>query len=269
MPLMGTAGVRDRASATAASLAGELHEARLRRRTVTTITPRTPGFGPEDAYAVQAAGIELRVAAGETIVGGKLGFTSLAMQRAMGVDAPNYGWLTDAMLIHDRVVPIGELIHPKVEPEIAFLLADDLGRETNAADVVAATAAVVPCLEVVDSRYHGFRFLAADNIADNSSAGRVVLGDAAVGPDEIDLRTCGVAVSVNGAVALTAAGAAALDDPAEAVAWMARAVAASARPLRRGDIVISGGLTSPVDLEPGMMVSVAIDRIGAAHLRVV
>lgn len=249
-------------------LAVDLHEARRKRRTVATITTRAPGFTADDAYAVQAAGIGLREADGETVIGGKLGFTSLAMQRAMGVDHPNFGWLTDTMLVHDRVVRLRELIHPKVEPELAFLLGADLGADADRSDVVAAAIAIVPCLEVVDSRYDGFRFAAFDNIADNSSAGKVVLGDAAAGPDDVDVRRCGVVVTVDGQLAATAAGAAALDDPAEAVAWMARAVAATARPLRAGDIVISGGLTAPIDLHPGMTVRVDIDRVGAACLRV-
>ncbi len=252
----------------AGELAAELHSARNDRQTIVPMTSRHPGFSPDEAYRVQAEGIRLRVADGETVVGGKLGFTSHAMQRAMGVDSPNYGWLTDAMLIHDRIVRLGEFIHPKVEPEIAFLLGDDLGPEATAGGVLAATTVVMPCLEVVDSRYHDFRFAAADNIADNSSAGAVILGDVAVSPTSVDLRTCGVVVRIDGAVAHTAAGAAALDDPAAAVAWMARAVAGGERPLRKGDIVISGGLTAPVDLAAGMMVSVEIDRIGSAQFRV-
>lgn len=249
-------------------LAHELHAARLDRRTVRTITSRVPGFSIDDAYVVQGAGIELRRVAGETVIGGKLGFTSLAMQRAMGVDRPNSGWLTDAMLVHDRVVHMDELIHPKVEPEIAFLLSADLGGDADRNDVLAATAAVVPCLEVVDSRYDAFRFGALDNIADNSSAGKVVLGDAVAAPGDVDLRICGVVVTVDGWPAETAAGAAALDDPAEAVAWMAREVAGASRSLGAGDIVISGGLTAPVDLRPGITVRVDIDRVGAASLRV-
>ena len=253
----------------AAALAEELHEARLVRRPVATVTSRHPDVTRGDAYAIQDAGMTLRSRDGETVVGGKLGFTSVAMQRAMGVDSPNYGWLTDAMMVHDRVIRLGELIHPKVEPEIAFLLDEDLGPDTTAADVIEATRAVAPCLEAVDSRFVGFRFGAFDNIADNSSSGRVVVGDVAVAPRGIDLRTCGVVVSVDGAPEMTAAGAAALDDPAAAVAWMAQAVADTSRPLRAGDIVISGGLTSPIDLEAGMTVRVDVDRIGSASFRVV
>ncbi len=249
-------------------LAEELHEARRTRTTVPPLTTRIPGFSVEDAYAVQDSGIRLRLHDGETIAGGKLGFTSVAMQRAMGVDSPNYGWLTDAMLVHDRTVRLDGLIHPKVEPEIAFLLDRDLGADATTENVLAATVAIIPCLEIVDSRYDGFRFEGADNIADNSSAGQVLLGDAIASPGDADCRLCGVVLRVNGEVVSTATGAAALGHPAAAVAWMARAVAGSARPLRRGDIVISGGLTAPVDLAAGMTVGVEIDRIGSASFRV-
>lgn len=248
-------------------LAKELHEARLARSEVETITSRVPDLDVEMAYAIQERGIEMRLADGETIVGGKLGFTSLAMQRAMGVDSPNYGWLTNSMLIHDRIVQLDRLIHPKVEPEIGFLLGADLPRDCSAEDVLATSAAVFPCLEVVDSRFRDFKFKPLDNIADNSSAGRLVVGDAAVSPEDIDLAHLGVVLRVDGQVAHTAAGAAALDDPAEAVAWMARET--RGRGLRAGDLVISGGLTAPVDLAAGTVVSVEIDRIGEARFRVV
>jgi 2-keto-4-pentenoate hydratase len=251
-----------------ATLAKGLHHARLERTPVRTITTRVPDFTREAAYAVQAAGIELRLGDGETIVGGKLGFTSLAMQRAMGVDSPNYGWLTDAMLVHDRVVHLSELIHPMVEPEIAFLLGDDLDADATTGDVLAATIAVIPCLEVVDSRFVGFEFEAFDNIADNSSAGKVILGDVAVTPLDIDLRLVGVVMSQDGEPRFTAAGAAALDHPAAAVAWMARAVAGTPRPLTAGDIVISGGLTPPIPLFPRTSVRLDIDHIGSASFTV-
>lgn len=242
--------------------ARELHEVRTARREAPTLTSRWDGFDRDTAYAVQAAGIDLRRADGEQIVGGKLGFTSRAMQRAMDVHEPNYGWLTDAMLIHDGVVRLEELIHPKVEPEIAFLLGADLEPPVTAAEVLAATTAVMPCLEVVDSRYEDFEFGPLDNIADDSSAGKVVLGDP-VSPEGIDLALVGCAVWADGALFDTAAGAASLDQPAAAVAWMANN---APDPLRAGHVVISGGLTSPVDLAPGTIVTTTIDRLGTVEL---
>jgi 2-keto-4-pentenoate hydratase len=249
------------------AMATELYRARLTREPVPTFTGRRGGLDTAQAYAVQARGIELREADGEAVVGGKLGFTSAAMRAAMGVDSPNYGWLTDAMLVDGHDVDLGALIHPKVEPEIAFVLARDLeGPGVTAADVLAATGALAPCLEVVDSRYVGFRFAAADNIADDSSAGRVVLGEP-VPMDrlsDVDLRLLGCVVSVDGELVHTAAGAAAHGDPAEAVAWMANACG---RRIATGAVVISGGLTSPVDLTGGRTVGVEVDRLGTAHLR--
>lgn len=242
--------------------AEELHDARRQRRETATLTSRWDELDIDTAYAVQSAGLELRRQDGEVVIGGKLGFTSRAMQRAMGVDEPNYGWLTDAMLVHDGTVQLDELIHPKVEPEIAFLLSDDLQPPVTSADVLAATAAVMPCLEVVDSRYEDFDFLPLDNIADDSSAGKVVLGDP-VSPSGIDLALVGCTVWADGAVFDTAAGAAALDQPAAAVAWMANN---APEPLRAGHIVISGGLTSPVDLTRGTVVSATIDRLGTVEL---
>ncbi len=246
-----------------AALADELHRSRLDRQPVATITDRHPELTVEDAYAIQGRGLDLRLAGGETVTGGKLGFTSEAMRRAMGVSSPNYGWLTDSMWLSDDEIRLERFIHPKVEPEIAFLLAADLEPPVSPVDVLAATEAVMPCLEVVDSRYVGFRFRALDNIADNSSAGAVALGDPTT-PGDIDLRLIGVVVSADGGVRFTAAGAAAHGHPAAAVAWMANHCE---RPLEKGDVVISGGLTAPVDLRAGTVVTASFDRIGAVTLR--
>lgn len=246
------------------TMARRLDDARRRRVPTPPLTadPSSPLDSVEDAYAVQAAGVRLRESEGERIVGGKLGFTSAAMRAAMGVDEPNFGWLTDQMVLPDGRVVLDELIHPKVEPEIAFLLDTDLPKPVTTAAVLAGTRAVMPCLEIVDSRFVDFRFGPLDNIADNSSAGRVALGDP-VAPDDLDLRTMGVVVSVDGLVRATAAGAAALDHPAAAVAWMANR---APRPLMAGDVVISGGLTAPVTLTPGMTVTAEFDRIGSVTI---
>ncbi len=239
----------------------------MERSTIAPIAGRVPDFGHSSAYAVQAAGIKMRLSAGELIIGGKLGFTSKAMQRAMGVPTPNYGWLTDAMTRSGQI-SLDELIHPKVEPEIAFQLRADLDDPgAGASEVLAAAVAVAPCLEIVDSRFDGFRFGPLDNIADNSSSGQLVLGDwVDIPTDRLDL--VGVVLSVDGDPVMTAAGAAALDHPAEAVAWMARAVSGSERPLMAGDIVISGGLTAPVDLADGQDVYLEIDRVGTCEFKV-
>ncbi|WP_370328049.1 2-keto-4-pentenoate hydratase [Euzebya sp.] len=242
--------------------AAELHRARLGRTPVRPLSERVGAWDLDAAYRVQAVGMALREADGERVVGGKLGFTSAAMRRAMGVASPNYGWLTDAMWLRDGVVALDRFIHPKVEPEIAFLLGRDLDGAVDVEAVLVATEAVAPCLEVVDSRYVGFRFGALDNIADDSSAGGVALGDP-VPLDDIDLRLVGVVVSDGDEVVHTAAGAAAHGHPAAAVAWMA---GAADQPLRAGMWVISGGLTGPVDLTPGAVVTAEFDRLGTVRV---
>ena len=254
--------------ATVDALADRLHRAERERRAIGRLTDERPDLSIEDAYRIQTALLARKLADGERIIGGKLGFTSRAMREALGVSQPNYGWLTDTMVLLDGDVPVGELIHPKVEPEIAFLLGRDLaGSAVGVAHVLAATEAVFACLEVVDSRYEGFRFLAADNIADDSSAARLVLGTRAIPPGDLDLRLLGVVLEVDGEVRATAAGAAAEGHPAAAVAWLVRRLAAESRGLEAGQLVISGGLTRPFDLQAGTTMTVTIDRLGDATLR--
>lgn len=247
-------------------LADRLDEARRRRTPIPRLTDEHPGLTEADAYAVSDRGLELRLTAGERPAGAKLGFTSAAMREAMGVSSPNYGWLTDAMIASDGRAPLGGLIHPKAEPEIAFVLGEDLaGAAVSAHDVLAATAYVMPVIEVVDSRFVDFRFRALDNTADNSSAGMVVLGSRAVKPT-FDLSRAGVVLWVNGEVAHTSAGAAAMGHPAAGVAWLVRRLSRLGRGLKAGNLIISGGLTGPTDLAPGLNMVLEIDRIGRASL---
>lgn len=252
-------------------LAGRLFEAARLRQPIDPLTDALPDLAEDDAYRIQAALIDRHLAAGETLSGAKLGFTSLAMQHALGVDHPNFGWLTDAMLADDGVIQQDELIHPKVEPEIAFILGRDLsGPATTAAHVLAATEAVVGCLEVVDSRFRDFRFRAQDNIADNSSSARYVLGRfvmSGTGPTPLDLL--GVLLLDDEAVVHTGAGGAALGHPAVAVAWLVRRLARDGRGLRAGDVVLSGGLTAPVDLRAGSVVTGEFAGLGRVTVRLV
>ena len=245
-----------------AALAEELHRARQTGNPISPLTDRHQEFCEEDAYRVQAQGISLRLQDGEALVGAKLGFTSRAMRAAMGVDRPNFGWLTDAMVIHGGAAPLEALIHPKVEPEIALVLGEELQAPVGVADVLAAVRWMVPALEIVDSRYADFKFRSHDNIADNSSAAMVALGSP-VPARRIDPARIGVVVSVNGRMRFTAAGAAAFDHPGAAAAWM---INASGKVLSKGAVIITGGLTPPVDLAPGTDVVAEFDRLGTVGL---
>jgi 2-oxo-3-hexenedioate decarboxylase len=246
-----------------AELAARLAKAAADRTAIPPLSGEPPGLDAAAGYAIQAL---TREAAGP-LAGWKLGVTSRAKQAQVGLGEPVRGFLATANAL-DVGAPLrtGELIQPRAEPEIVFLMGRDLsGPAVTAADVLAATAGVATGIEVLDSRFVDYRFTMPDVIADNTSAGRYVVG-APVSPDGIDLRLVGVVLEHNGEVIATAAGAASLGHPAAAVAWLARSLAAAGERLRAGQIVLSGGLTAAVPLRPGDVVVATIDRLGAVEL---
>jgi 2-oxo-3-hexenedioate decarboxylase len=249
--------------------AAHLHCAQRERRAVDSISEGLHPFGPADAYDVQDAVLALRLQEGERLIGAKLGLTSRAKQEAMGVDEPIYAPLTDAMLWSaDAPISVGELIHPRVEPEIVFVLGEQLsGPGVTSADVLRATAGYTCGLEVIDSRYRDFRFTHADVVADLASAAGFVIGTRLVA-EPGDLALLGCTLEVGGRVVDTAAGAAIMGDPAEAVAQLANHLGARGQCLEAGAIVLSGGLTNAVPLPPRGEVRASFGRLGSVSLRV-
>jgi 2-oxo-3-hexenedioate decarboxylase len=244
-------------------LAARLRAAVTDRTAIEQLTDDVPDLDLPSAYRVQR---ELRSQAGP-LAGWKLGVTSRAKQAQVGVSDPIYGFLAAEHAI-DLGAPLdtSALIHPRAEPEIVFILGRDLsGPHVTAADVLAATSGVAVGVEVLDSRYHDYRFTMADVVADNTSAGRYVVG-APVSPSEIDLRLVGVVVEHNGEVVATASGAASLGHPAAAVAWLVRALHAEGEGLTEGEVVLSGGLTAAVPVAPGDVVVASVDRLGSIEL---
>ena len=234
-------------------------------RSRTAISPDADDLDVDRAYELQDQLIGLL---GTTPVAAKLGLTSVAKQMQMNVDEPAYGWLLEGSLIEAGAeLSCGELIQPRCEPEIAFLLGRDLeGADVSAADVLAATEAVLPAIDVLDSRYAGYKFTLPAVVADNISSARYALGDP-VPLDDIDLRLVGCVFEVHGEVVATAAGAAVLDHPAAAVAWFVRGLSRRGRRLEAGTVVLSGAMTAAVPVGPGSVVRATIDRIGAVELR--
>ena len=239
----------------------------------TAVLPPSAAEGPsltvEDAYDVQDAVIAAKVEQGERIVGAKLGLVSRAKQIAMGVDEPVFGWLTDAMAVPaTQDLDLCELIHPRVEPEIAFVLRDQLaGPGVSGADVLQATEYVCAGLEVIDSRYRDFAFTLTDVIADNTSAAAFVLGERRVAPGDVDLPLVACTLRLDGEPMETATGAAVMGDPAEAVAMLANFLARRGGRLEPGWVVLSGGLTAPIALSPGATVSADLDTLGTVSVR--
>jgi 2-oxo-3-hexenedioate decarboxylase len=247
-------------------LADRLAKAAFGRTAIAPLSDQAPGLDVDAGYAIQALA---REAAGP-LAGWKLGVTSRAEQARAGADSPVRGFLASANAL-DLGKPLAsdELIQPRAQPEIVFVIGRDLsGPAVTGADVLAATASVAAGIEILDSRYSGGQFTLPDVIADNASAGRFLVGSP-VPPDGVDLRLVGVVFEHNGQVVGTSAGAAALGHPAAAVAWLVRSLAAAGEGVAAGQVVLSGGLTPAVPVRPRDVVVASIDRLGSVELGVV
>lgn len=234
----------------------ELFDAERTARRIIRLSDRLEDLTDAEAYEIAAANIRKQPS---PPVGYKLGYTSAAMRKQMNISTPNFGVLTQ-----ERVIGPGEphlalkgLVHPRVEPELTIRLGRDLqGGGCTAALVAGAVDCVYPSLEIVDTRYHDYVFKAVDNIADNSSAARCVLGAAVSLAVAQPLATCSVELQADGRVLATGMGADAMGDPLVAVGWLADALAESGRRLKAGDLVMTGGLTRAFDVRAGQLLSV-------------
>ncbi|WP_027848769.1 2-oxopent-4-enoate hydratase [Marinospirillum minutulum] len=254
------------------SCGDELYQAMVNRQAIRPLTERFPNISVEDAYQISLRMLELRLAAGESIIGKKIGVTSKAVQDMLNVHQPDFGYLTDKMAFSQgEEMPISQLLmQPRAEGEIAFILKKDLmGPGVTNADVLAATDCVMPCFEVVDSRIENWEIKIQDTVADNASCGLFILGDQAISPTKVDLATCGMVVEKNGSVISTGAGAAALGSPVNCVAWLANTLGHFGIPLKAGEVILSGSLVPLVPVKAGDHMSLSIGGIGNASVRFV
>jgi 2-keto-4-pentenoate hydratase len=236
----------------AAAAAEALLRARKSGQTLDVLLSEEIPLSLADAYRVQDQVTAARLAGGERRAGWKLGYTSVAMRAQMGIEAPNFGPLTDVMLLASpALLPAGAL-QPRVEPEIGLRLRDRLTGPCSAAEALAACEAALACLEIVDSVWSGYRFTLEDNTADGSSAAWVV-----VGPELPldDLAALPVELYVDGVAGERATGAAASGHPAAGLAWLAGQLAERGQALEAGELVITGGLTRAQPLEAGHRIS--------------
>ena len=255
---------------TVRELAAALHKAEGDRAPIGPVTEAHPDMDISDAYAVQLEGVRLRDAEGRArIAGWKVGLTSKAMQEMLGVDQPDFGHLFEDMRLDEGVeIAVSEMIWPRVEPEVAFLLNADLrGPGVTAEQVLAATEYLVPALEVIDSRVRDWKIKLCDTIADNASCGRFLLGRARTAPRGFDLALIGMNYYVDGNLVSTATSAAVIGNPAEAVAWLANTLAPYGHYLQAGQVVMPGSLVAAVDAKPGGHIRADFDHIGSVELR--
>lgn len=220
-----------------------------------------------DAYQIQAASIQRRIQRGERRVGVKMGFTSRAKMVQMGIDDVIWGRLSSGMQVEEGTpVRFARYVHPRVEPEIAFMLKKPLGSRVTLVEALAAVEAIAPALEIIDSRFRNFKFSLPDVIADNASSSGFVIGPWCR-PDQ-DFSNLGLTLNIDGRVVQVGSTAAILGHPLRSLVAAARLSADAGEPLQAGWVVMAGGATPAEWIKPGQYVSVEMEALGSAGFSV-
>ena len=248
------------------ALARELDEARLARREIPPLTKAHGDFDLAKAYDVQRAGLSLRLGRGERVIGFKMGLTSAAKRAQMNLGAPIYGYLSDAMQVRGSL-RVGDGIHPKIEPEIAFLTARELRGAVTRDEALAACGQVMPALEILDSRFVGFKYFSLpDVVADNCSSFCFVLGEPMAPRELAGLR---MTLRVDGNVVQEADSNAISGHPVESLVQLCAMLAAHGEVLPAGSIVLAGAATVAVPLQAGMRIELAVEHLGVVGVNAV
>lgn len=249
-------------------IARELFEAEKNKTSVDQFVKKYPELDEALAYKVQDRLVEMKKEAENTVqVGWKLGLTSKAKQQMMGVHEPSYGVLLESMKLEEgEPISVSPFIHAKAEPEIAFVLKKELtGPHVTVADVLDATEFVAPAIEIIDSRFYGFKFTLQDAVSDNSSSSKYIIGERFYSPENLDLKLMGFVYRQNGEVAATGAGADVMGHPARAVAWLANKLHQVGKSLQPGEVILSGSLSEALEISPGDQFTASFDGIGSVQ----
>lgn len=250
------------------AVAAELYAAEAEGSAIEPIAQRYPNFGIPDSYAIQSINIARKRDAGAKVIGHKIGLTSLAMQEMMGVNRPDFGYLLDSMVLDaTSAVPLSPYIRPRVEPEIAYVLDRELPMTgCTADDVESATAHVIPCLELIDSRIVDWNIGLIDTIADNASSAAIILGNMSIAPEKITSTGSRAEVRIGKKVMATGSTSDVLGHPANAVAWLANALGEFGVRLEAGHIILSGSCTRAIDVAAGDTITAEFDNLGAIEV---
>src|SRR5581483_7322974 len=251
------------------TLARELYRASIERHTVPPIRSRDPTLQIDDAYTISRAFLDQRIDAGERVIGKKIGVTSKAVQDMLGVHQPDFGFLTDSMQVENgATVRMAErLIQPRAEGEIALILGTALrGPGVTPADVLAATEAIAPCFEIVDSRIANWDIRIVDTVADNASCGVFVLGSARADPHAHDLAGLHLKVWKNGQPLSSGFGSAVQGSPLASVAWLANTLGGYGVCLEAGEVILSGSLVPLEPVRAGDRFTLELVGVGGADI---
>ena len=250
-------------------LAIHLETCELEAKDTPKITDAHPDMDWDDAYAIQNEIKRRKIARDNRVIGLKAGLTSHAKMKQMGVETPVFGFLVDYFSVPEGgEIDTSKLIHPKVEPEIAFVTKAPLrGPGCHIGAVLAATDFVIPAIEVIDSRYRDFKFDLKSVVADNCSSSRFVVGGRMGNVADLDLRTTGIVLEKNGEPVAFGAGAAVLGHPAAAIAMLANMLGERGEEIPAGTLILSGGITEAVAVEPGDDVTLRVQDLGSVSVR--
>tara|TARA_R110000787_G_scaffold123580_7_gene234610 strand:- start:3784 stop:4572 length:789 start_codon:yes stop_codon:yes gene_type:complete len=237
--------------------------------TIGKLTDDFPELGVDEGYEVQDELRRTWIARGDRQVGVKAGLTSKPKMEQMGVKLPGFGLLMASMSRPENgVIEMDQLIHPRIEAEIAFVLKDELsGADLSIEQVIAATDYVIPAVEVIDSRFEKFKFDLPSVIADNTSSARYVTGGRPLDPRTVDLRTIGVVIEKNGEIQALGASAAVLNHPANAVIMLAKHLAGRGEVIPAGSLILTGGITEAIPVERGDNVIARFQDMGSVSFR--
>ena len=254
------------------ALGDELYNALRSQQSIAPLTEREPDITIDDAYYISLRMLNRRQEDGEKVVGKKIGVTSKVVQEMLGVHQPDFGFLTDAMTFANGAkVPVaGHLISPRAEAEIGFRLMKDLqGPGVTEADVLAATDAIMPCFEIVDSRIDNWKIAIQDTVADNASCGVYVLGEQEADPKDFDLPALKIRVWKNGEILSEGLGSAVQGNPLTAVAWLANTLGRFGIPFKAGEVILSGSLVPLEPVQAGDSLRMELEGIGDAEVHFV
>lgn len=245
-------------------LAEKLYQAEKQRVSIAPLTAKHPELTVYDAYQIQNLNAERAIKENRRLVGYKVGLTSKVVQKNLGVDQPDFGHLYhDMSLLNESEVDLSQLIQPKIEAEVAFVLGKDLPTSgVSAAQVIQAVDYVTCAFEIVDSRIEDWKIKVVDTIADNGSSGRFVLAPTKTVLEKVDLAAVGLALSRRGEVEVTGSGAAVMGNPIHAVAFLANELGLHGKTMRAGDIVLSGSLSGMLVMKDGDFFTAEMWKLG-------
>src|SRR5256712_214094 len=248
--------------------ARSLHRAERSRVPIVPLSEQHPSLTPAQSYAIQSAWLDLLRKEGAKVVGRKIGLTSKAMQEQLGVNEPDYGFILDTMVVPSgSTLPRNSFLLPRIEPEVAFWLGEDLqGPGVTAEQFLAATEGVSAALELVDSRIETWRIKLVDTIADNASSARLIVSQQRVSPHELDLAAEAVELFCDGERVGAGTGAAVLGHPAIAAAWLANKLAEFGVSLRKGQVLLPGAMCAAVSVTAGKTYRAVYSHLGEVSI---